>query len=558
MKRTVKIVLPLVLIAVLLIGAGWFFLSFRRDVTATVFGYWGDRFAAAGRYERAISCYKAARTFEPDNERIPIILADTYVNAGNYTKAEYTLVSAITESPDSPALYIALSRAYVAQDKLLDAEQMLDRITSESVRETIDYLRPSAPVISPESGYYSEYIDVAAASAGSSIYLTTDGTFPSLEKDLYTQPVAISGGETTVTALCVGENGLVSPVVYAGYTIGNVVEPVKLADSVLEAYVREQLGKLSGEQLMTDELWTIESLELPEGITTLEDLPRFAGLKSLTMHDLNGLDLSVIGQLTTLNALDVAGCTLPSDTLELIGSLPDLTSLNISGCAVQSINALVGLTKLEYLNISNNTVSDITALSSMENLRELHLTNNPVRTITYLNNCLKLEVLYAENCGISKLTSLAGNTSLQELYASDNEIDDLSALEACAALRVIDVSSNQIDDISVLPSLPELTTFKADHNKIAAVPTFDAEVSKLVQFNVNYNEIESVQGLAGLMYLNYVRADYNKITSIACLKDCYTLIEIDVFDNPVNADEVAPLQEIGIIVNYNPKYEPEA
>lgn len=317
MKRTVKIVLPLVLIAVLLIGAGWFFLSFRRDVTATVFGYWGDRFAAAGRYERAVTCYKAAQTFEPDNERIPIILADTYVNAGNYTKAEYTLVSAITQNPDSPALYIALSRAYVAQDKLLDAEQMLSRITSETVREEIDYLRPSAPVISPESGYYSEYISVSATSAGSSIYLTTDGTFPSLEKDLYTQPVAISGGETTVTALCVGENGLVSPVVYTGYTIGNVIEPVKLADSVLEAYVREQLGKLSSEQLMTDELWTIESLELPEGITTLEDLPRFSGLKTLTMHDLNGLDLSVIGQLTTLNTLDVSGCTLPSDTLEL-------------------------------------------------------------------------------------------------------------------------------------------------------------------------------------------------------------------------------------------------
>ena len=98
-------------------------------------------------------------------------------------------------------------------------------------------------------------------------------------------------------------------------------------------------------------------------------------------------------------------------------------------------------------------------------------------------------------------------------------------------------------------------TFKADHNKITAVPAFDAETSKLVQFNVNYNEIESVQGLAGLMYLNYVRADYNKITSIACLKDCYTLIEIDVFDNPIQAAEVEPLQDIGIIVNYNPKYE---
>lgn len=555
MKRTVKIVLPLVLVLVLLVGAGWFFLFAHRDVTASIFGYWGDHFAARGRYNRAISAYKVAETLTPDNENIPLVLAKTYVQAGNYTKAEYTLVSAITKNPDSAALYIALSQTYVAQDKLLDAEQMLDRITSESVKTKIDALRPSAPVLTPESGYYSEYIDVSATSRGSAIYLTTDGTFPALEENRYEAPVSISGGETTVTALCVGDNGLVSPVVYAGYTIGNVVEPVTLTDNALDTYVRELLGKMSAETMMTDELWEVEALELPEGMQTLDDLRYFTGLKSLTLQNASGLDLTQLAQLTTLQTLDVAGTTLSDDVLQIIGALPELRSLNISNCAVQSINTLVGLTKLEYLNVSNNTISDITALSSMENLTELHLTNNPIRTITYLNNCLQLKVLYVENCQISKLSSLAGNTNLEELYASENQIDDIAALEACTALRVLDVSSNEITDISILPQLPELTTFKGDHNQITSVPTFDAETAKLVQFNVNYNEIESVAGLTNLMYLNYVRADYNKITSIAALKDCYCLIEIDVWDNPVNADEIKPLQDIGIIVNFNPNYE---
>lgn len=36
------------------------------------------------------------------------------------------------------------------------------------------------------------------------------------------------------------------------------------------------------------------------------------------------------------------------------------------------------------------------------------------------------------------------------------------------------------------------------------------------------------------------------------------LVRMNLWDNPVNADEVKQLQDIGILINYNPKYvEPE-
>ena len=556
MKRRVITIIILILVIALLAGACWFFLAVRRDLTASVFSYWGDRFDEAGRYERAVSCYASAAKFAPENPRIPVVLAQTYAKTGNYTKAEFTLVNAITEKPDCAELYVTLSGIYIEQDKLLDAANMLERVTNEDVRSVLTALRPTAPVISPESGYYNEYIEVSATTQTGRIYLTADGTFPSLEKDAYTAPVAVEGGETNVTAISVAQNGLVSSVTYAGYTVGNVVEPVTLNDGVLDACVRELLSKLPGQQLMTDELWEIAELELPEGVKSLEELTLFTGLKSLTLHNAAGLDLSVIGQLTTLQKLDLSGCTLPASVLDCISQLPDLRSLSISGCAVESITPLAGLTALEYLDLSNNTVTDITVLSNMTQLQELHLTNNHVRTITYLNNCLKLKKLYAEGCSVAKLTSLAGNTCLEELYLSDNEIEDISVLSECSALRVLDVSANKITDISVLPQLPALVNFKADHNEIEAIPKFDPQTSELVQFNVNYNKVADVSGLKDLMKLNYVRADYNKIKDVTCLKNCYCLIQIDVWDNPIKTEGIEEMQEMGIIVNYNPTYEP--
>lgn len=558
-KHTARNVILLLLVAALLIGASLFFFVFRRDLTASVLMYWADRFEQSERYNRTISLYRQAQKLQPEDENIPRLLAKAYILDGNYTKAEYTLVSAITNNPTSVELYAELSRTYVAQDKLMDAEQMLCSIANDTVKSQIEALRPATPVITPESGYYSEYIEVSAQSDSGEVYLTVSSDFPSLDTDRYTEPLLLQGGETTVVAISVDPNGLVSRAAYAGYTVGNVVEEVTLADSAIDAAVRQMLAKSADATLMSDELWKIESLEIPAEAQSLNDLTYFSGLKELTLHDASVmLDLSVIGNMTTLQTLDLSGCTLSQSVLEIIGTLPDLTCLNLSNCALESINALVGLTKLTKLDLSNNTISDITAISSMTELQELHLTNNPIGSITYLNNCLKLEKLYAENCGISKLTSLAGNTSLSELYASSNQISDISVLADCTALSIIDLCDNEVKDISVLTNFPELTNFKANNNQITAVPKFDPESSKLVQFSANYNEIEDVSGFANLMYLNYVRVDYNKVQDVSCLKDCFNLIQIDVWDNPVDTESIPAMQEIGIIVNYNPTYEPPA
>ena len=554
MKYILKIFLIVLLVVAIIGAACWFFLVQRPDLTMSVFAHWGDYFYDAGRYNRAVSLYETACKLSPNNANLPVRLAQAYINSGNYTKAEYTLVSAITNNPESVQLYVALSKTYIEQDKILDAEQMLDRITSADVKAQIDALRPNAPVLSPESGYYSEYIDVAVTATGGTAYLAVNQDYPSIETDAYEAPVTLEAGDSKVVVVTVAENGLVSDAVYGGYTIGSVVEEVTLSDSALDSYVRELLGKSASDTIMSDELWELEELTLPESVQDISDLTRFAGLKTLTIQNATGLDLSVLPQLTTLQTLDLSGTTLPTSTLDAIGTLPELKKLVLQGCAVTAINPLVGLSNLEYLDLTNNSVSDLTAITALEHLKDLYLTNNPVKSITYLNSCLELERLHIENCGVSRLSSLAGNTSLQELYASNNEISDISVLSDCVSLSVLDISDNQVKDVSVIANLPELTYFLASHNQIESLPTFDTATCKLVRINVNNNQLTDLSPLKGLPALNYIFADYNQISDISGLEDCPLLTQLNLFDNPVNEAQVKALQEIGRIVNYTPGY----
>ena len=556
MKRVLKIVIPLVVVLALLGTAAWFFLSFRADLTAGFLRGQAAKMVERERYSRAVTYYNWAWQLDPENQEIPLALAEAYAGSGNYTKAEYTLVRAISARPQDVDLYVALCQVYVAQDKLLDAVQMLDRTSDAEVKAALDELRPAAPVLSPENGYYTEYIEVTADGGGNAVYLSIDGDYPSMEDDAYTGPVTLPGGETMVMAVAVDENQMVSQAVQNGYTIGGVVEPVTLNDPAIDAAVREQLGMTASETLMTDDLWSIAELTLPDTVADLADLSHFTGLTTLTIQNVSGLDFSVLSQLTALQTLDLSGCTISTGSLDAIAGLTGLRVLRLNNCALTDINALSQLTALTELQLANNSLTDIGVTSLMLDLETVTLTNNPVTSIAGLSACTKLKSLDISGCSVTSIASLSGKTALETLLAGNNQIADLSPLEGCTALAVLEVPYNLVSDISVLAQLPALTRLVGNNNQITAVPDFDEETSKLQYIQLDYNEVADLAGLQGINSLNYVYADYNQVETILPLKNNINLIQINVWDNPIPEEEVKSLQENSIIVNYNPNYEP--
>ena len=558
MKRAVKIILPIFLIIAILVAAVWFFFFNSPSMTNQFLLSQADRMAQSGRHTRAIRYYTLAWSLEPQRDDIPIRLAETYAASGNYTKAEYTLVKGISNQPDLTELYAALCRIYVAQDKLLDAVQMLDRITDPNVKAELDQMRPAAPSIVPEGGYYNEYIDISVETQEPHTYLTTDGEYPSSDTDLYADPIALTSGETTALAISVSEDGLVSPVVRTGYTIGGVVESITLADPAMDQTVRTQLGLDPEAELMSDLLWSITHLSLPETVKDLSDLSKFTGLRSLAVNNISGLDLTILSQLPSLQELDLSGCTVSSNALAAIGSLTHLERLILDGCALTDISAFSQLTKLKELNLSNNSLNDVGVISLMPQLETLCLANNPLSSIAAVSACNKLSFLDISSCSISSLGSLKDKVRLQTLLASNNKIKNLDELSGCRRLSILEVNSNLIGDIVVLTKLPALTRFDANHNEISVIPDFDEESSKLIHFSVNYNQISDVSGLADIDSLNYLNIDYNKVSDLSPVSNNINLIKVNAWDNPVSEESVTALTQREIILNYNPNYEAPA
>ena len=555
MKHALKIIIPLVLVVALLLAGAWFVLSYRPDLACQFYVSRAETAAAQGRYTRAVRYYTRARNLNPSDTSIAIGLADAYQRAGNYTKAEYTLVSAITDAPDELSLYLELSRTYVAQDKLLDADRMLSRTANESIKEQLDALRPSAPVVQPEGGLYTEYVDVSLSYTGGEAYLSIDGDYPLMEKDLYTAPVTLEAGESTVVAIVVSEDGLVSPAVTVAYTIGGVIEEVSFVDAAVERAVRTVLDKSDQEPVMSNELWALTTLDLPEDAKDLSDLSVCHALTSLSMHGTYGVDFSVLGQLTSLETLDLSGCTVSSNGLAAIGTLPRLTTLKLSGCALTDISALSGLNTLITLDLSGNAITDISCLSGMTTLKDVNLSTNTIAAIAPLASASELEILNISSNQISSLSALNNKADLAALSASGNQITDLSPLATCSSLQLLDLSNNAISDLTPVAGLVQLSSLTADHNTIASLPDL-SNAAALTRISVNNNTISSVSGLQGLPILNYVNVDYNQISDLSPLQNCQNLVQVDAFGNPVG--DVTSLLERGIIVNYDPTYEPDS
>lgn len=555
MKKAFKITIPLVLVIAVLIAAIWFFGFYRPDMTNSFLVSQAENMAEDGRYNRAIRYYTWATKLQPQRDDIYIKLSETYAAADNYTKAEYTLVKAISNQPDMTELYVALCRTYVDQGKLMDAVQMLDRTSSPSVKAELDAMRPAAPTIEPEGGYYTEYIDVSVTSEAGTVYATSDGEYPSSDKDLYSVPITLSTGETTILAIAVDANGMVSPAVLQGYTVGGVVEEVTFADAAIEQTVREQLGLTAEDALMSDLLWSITHLTLPNSVRDLSDLQHFTGLRSLTINDVSGLDLGVLSSLASLQELNLSGCTISSAGLNSIGSLTELTHLTLNGCALTDISTFSQLTKLKEISLSANSLSDVSVLSLMTELERVDTSNNPLTSIAALSACKNLKYLDISDCVITSLGSLSDKTSLETLIASNNQLKTLEELASCRRLSILDVSNNLIKDIGVLADLPALTSFEANHNEISSIPDFDENNCILVHFGVNYNQISDVSGLENIHTLNYLNIDYNKVTNLLPIAKNSTLIKVNAWDNAISAESVDALASYEIILNYNPNYK---
>lgn len=570
-----RIVLTLLVLALLFgaVWAGWYYLLRDGSTWLTL----AQRLEAEERYDWALRCYRWAWSREPYNTALPMDLAECYEVSGNYTKCEATLWEAIERMPGEVELYQMLSRVYVAQNKLLDAAQLDEQIDHPTAKAAFQAARPEAPVLQPEGGEYETDCTVSLSYVTGTAYWTLNGAYPSLTEDAYTAPVHLVGQEATAMALVVGENGLVSPVVTAQYVVGFVDEPVTLVDPALDTLVRQTMGWVDNVQLTTGMLTQVESLTLTPEVAALDQLALLVNLRELDASALGrGADWSVLAGMTQLETLRLPPMTLDTISMQTIGSLTSLRVLSMAGCGLTTLSQLANLTALEELDLTDgsigdcsplanmtnlrvlrlggNAVTDVTALAGLTALEELDLHENPIADLSPLKELRRMRVLNIASTGTEGLDALVYMTDLEQLDASDNWITTVNMLSRMTLLTELNLSHNEITVVNALAELTELFRLDLSHNALVELPDFHDEC-KLVFVNLSHNQLTDVEGLRDLPQLNYVYLDYNEITDLLPLTSCYTLVQVDAFENPTRVAQ--ELIDMGVIVHYTPVFDEE-
>lgn len=575
MKKATRILVSALLALLIIVSIVWYLFVYDRAFTRdSLLGQ--ARFQDLHGNSRLSSWfYDLAYDFSGHDENVAIELANQYKKTGNYTKAEVTLTKAINSEPTTE-LYCALCQVFVEQDKLLDAVNLLDNIPNAAIQAEIDALRPSAPAGDHDPGYYSQYIDVQLTSSADTIYYTTDGDYPTTAGPVYSEFITLPAGETSIYAIGVNSDGLVSPLTVLGYTVTGVIEEVTFVDSAMESAIRELIGVSADAVVYTNQLWSVKEFTVPETASTFSDLALMPYLEELTIQDHTLDSLSSLATLTKLATLDLSGCRFPSEDLAVLASLPALTSLTLSDCSLSTISSLAGANSLTYLDLSNNTVRNLEALTPMSDLAELFLQHNAVTDLSALSGLANLEKLNLSFNAVTDLSPLAlcvrlswldvSNNQLNSLYGVTslpmltylsleyNSLTDVSDLAGCTGLTSLNIGSNSITDISALSTLTKLEYFNFSSNQIEALPDWP-DGCALQIIDGSYNALSSIDMLQKMQSLTYVYMDYNLLTNIDALADSYCLVQVNVFGNQIS--DVSALREHDIIVNYDPTVKEE-
>lgn len=570
MKNNLRRIVPVILTVCIIICIGWYLFIYDRTFTRDILLNCARYFDGNGSVKAASVCYDMAYKYSGNDEEVAIELANQYKRDGNYTKAEVTLTNAIADG-GTAELYIALCKTYVQQDKLLDAVTMLDNIENPAIKAELDALRPTAPVTDPEPDFYSQYISVSLTCQEGNLYCNTRGEYPSVKRDLYLSPFTLEAGETTIYAITVADNGLVSPVTVFTYTVGGVIEPVVFTDSAIESAARTLLGVSENHQIYTNELWEIKEFTVPAEAQSLDDLKYFPYVEKLTIQEHKLSSLSSLSILSKLTEVDLSNSRFPSEDLEILAKLPSLQKLTLSNCGLSTIAHLAGAGSLTLLDLSNNTVRNLEALSSIPTLTELNLQHNAVTDLSALSVLEELSTLDISYNSVTSLSPLSSCRKLSHLNAANNSIVTLSALDQLPLLNYLSLSYNDISDISILKSCTGLTELYVSNNNLINITSLNEHTNlEVLDFSYNdvyeiplwsdggalrsingsYNNIEDIDTLWRMESLSYVYMDYNNITSIGMLAKCPNLVMVNVYGNDIVS--TSALTERGIIVNWDP------
>ncbi len=508
------------------------FFLFLKGTFADLFIKQGSKAQKEGDLNTAENKYAMALSLKKNDEELYLGFASVLAEAGNYDRAIEILDEGIDRISGAEALYLRKVQVFVDSGRIGAAADFLDNIQNSYINKKLQSQRPADLSYTPAQGKYSTSQDLELIPREKeTIYYTVNGEDPTLSSAIYKEPIHLSN-TTTVIAIAVSEDKMVSPRLTLNYEIDNANEAITFEDPTIEQMVRSALDRPSG-KLYAAQLTTLTDLssEYAQGdIRSLKDLELLPSLNSLYLCDeLLIEDYSSLARLPALTNLTISGCALTDTSLAQINACTQLTDLNISDNQITSLDPISELAYLQYLDASGNEISSVAAINH-PTLVTLNLSNNYLSDLSGIESLEALTNLDISDNLITDLTPLTKMQQLQELWMRNNTPSNIKKLSSLKNLIALDISGCQLASLSVVNDFPALISLSANNNQIASLSTFKKQVEELY---INYNPLVDISPLANQKALHTLEVVGTQVSDVSCLTGLGKLSTLDITDTAV-------------------------
>lgn len=209
-----KQLICLVAFAAILLGA----LCYRQLHSFSALYSGAKRQYEQQNYERALKIAEDALDLKPESEAANLLLAKSMEKLGDRKSAILVLKPFIRNKTAGVSLYREYVEFLVQNVNTEEVRNVLKHASKEVQDKCSDYICET-PVSNPASGTYASVQTLELRADHARIYYTLDGSVPTKDSALYTEPITLREGTTEVKAIGVNDKGIESDMIYRKYVI---------------------------------------------------------------------------------------------------------------------------------------------------------------------------------------------------------------------------------------------------------------------------------------------------------------------------------------------------
>jgi len=186
----------------------------------------GMYYEAKGEYDTALQYYNEAMFYDKNNLEVRLRVASIYKELGNYDRLQELLLEMIHLSPKVEYYQLLMEACEITGNTEL-MNKVLKDTQGTKVGEALSKYQTADVSADLAEGEYHDYltIQLTATEKKATIYYTLDGSVPTQQSTIYTEPIEIrTVGTTTVRAIAYNEAALAGEEFTATYKI-TLVKP---------------------------------------------------------------------------------------------------------------------------------------------------------------------------------------------------------------------------------------------------------------------------------------------------------------------------------------------